>query len=148
LLKIDWRFRLYLQVFVPTGIAVLTGPNRYGTLRVPYVIHAVGPNYWEFEGNESEADRLLRSAYKASLEHAKKHRLAAVGFSLLAAGVFRGRRSLYHILNIAVQTIKDFEGYDALQEISLCAFTEAECKELREIASKLGLLDEVSPSNR
>ena len=104
LLKIDWRFRLYLQVFVPTGIAVLTGPNRYGTLRVPYVIHAVGPNYWEFEGNESEADRLLRSAYKASLEHAKNHRLAAVGFSLLAAGVFRGRRSIHHILNIAVQT--------------------------------------------
>ena len=32
----------------PTGRAVVTGPNQYGKLQTPYVIHAVGPNYWDF----------------------------------------------------------------------------------------------------
>jgi O-acetyl-ADP-ribose deacetylase (regulator of RNase III) len=31
-----------------TGDAVRTGPNRYGELLTPYVIHAVGPNYNDF----------------------------------------------------------------------------------------------------
>jgi O-acetyl-ADP-ribose deacetylase (regulator of RNase III) len=31
-----------------TGDAVRTGPNRYGDLLTPYVIHAVGPNYNDY----------------------------------------------------------------------------------------------------
>ena len=30
------------------GDAVRTGPNQYGELLTPYVIHAVGPNYNDF----------------------------------------------------------------------------------------------------
>ena len=48
----------------PTGRAVITGPNSYGKLHVPYVIHAVGPNYLQFttNGDLSEGDKLLSSA--------------------------------------------------------------------------------------
>ena len=34
----------------PTGHAVTTGPGSYGNLGVPDVIHAVGPDYWEYDG--------------------------------------------------------------------------------------------------
>lgn len=122
-----------------TGSATITGPNTYGTLKTPYVIHAVGPNFWDFIGRESEADHLLRSAYRASLELAKERRLEALGFSLISAGVYRGKTPIRYILDIAVQTMKNFEGYEGLQEIHLCAFTNSESAMLKEIASQSGL---------
>ena len=123
----------------PTGKAKITGPNQYGQLHVPYVIHAVGPNYWNFEGKESKADKLLRSAYKTSLELAKEHRIEAVGFSLISSGAFKGNRSKKHVMKIALQAVKDFEGYDDLKEVHLCAFSEVECDRLEEIVSDVGL---------
>lgn len=58
-----------IPVRCPTGEARMTGPNNdYGSLRVPYVIHAVGPHYRFFPGEEDEADALLRSAYQSSLD--------------------------------------------------------------------------------
>lgn len=44
----------YGKIRCPTGSAVLTGPNQYGSLRTPYVIHAVGPDYRNFAGSASE----------------------------------------------------------------------------------------------
>jgi O-acetyl-ADP-ribose deacetylase (regulator of RNase III) len=122
-----------------TGSATITGPNTYGQLKTPYVIHAVGPNFWDFVGYESDADQLLRSAYRSSLELAKERRLAALGFSLISAGVFRGKKPIRHVLEIAVQSMKDFEGYEELQEIHLCAFTKSESELLIEIAFDAGL---------
>jgi O-acetyl-ADP-ribose deacetylase (regulator of RNase III) len=122
-----------------TGSAAITGPNTYGKLKTPYVIHAVGPNFWDFVGRESEADQLLRTAYLTSLELAKERRLEALGFSLISAGVYRGKKPIQHILDIAVQTIKSFEGYEDLKEIHLCAFTKSESAMLEEIAFRAGL---------
>lgn len=65
----------------------------FSSLHVPYVIHAVGPNYNSLDSLE-EGDSLLESAYATSMVLAAKAGLATVGFSLLSAGIFRGRRSL------------------------------------------------------
>ena len=107
----------------PTGGAVITGPNdNYGKLNVNHVIHAVGPNYWNFDTtntkadedddndgrNFSEPDSLLRSAYQTSLDCAHKANIQSIGFSLLSAGIFRGSRSLDDIMNISVAAIKDW----------------------------------------
>jgi hypothetical protein len=60
---------------------------------VPYVVHAVGPNYNTCR-DEAEGDELLRSAYASAMSVAAKAGIATIGFSLLSAGIFRGRRSL------------------------------------------------------
>mmetsp|Transcript_4844 Transcript_4844/g.11140 ORF Transcript_4844/g.11140 Transcript_4844/m.11140 type:complete len:394 (-) Transcript_4844:1543-2724(-) len=92
-----------------TGGAVVTGPNRYGTLRVPYVVHAVGPAYVRFEGDDySQPDALLRLAYQESLKRCQEEGITDVAFSLLSAGIFRGNRSLHDVLTIAVMAIRDW----------------------------------------
>lgn len=91
----------------PTGSAVITGPNRYGSLAVPFVVHAVGPSYFSFD-NFEEPDQLLRSAYIASLDRCQENGIADVAFSLLSAGIFRGNRKLGTVLQIGVEAIRDW----------------------------------------
>ena len=107
-----------------TGGAVVTGPGDYGSLRVRYVIHAVGPAYLRFSKDEyddneeddddddecefDEPDALLRSAYRESLERCRDEGITDVAFSLLSAGVFRGNRSLREVLTIGVMAIRDW----------------------------------------
>jgi len=129
----------------PTGGAVITGPGDYGSLRVPYVIHAVGPNYAMFDSKQQlpEADRLLASAYRESLERAREIRLEAVAFSLNSSGIFRGNmRSKEEVLRIGVEAVCEFEGYDELQEVHLCAHNTADAAALRDIAADLGLTEQ------
>ena len=107
-----------------TGDAVLTGPapnqSNYGALQVPYVIHAVGPAYFQYE-NFAVPDLLLRSAYQHSLErccttttgdaddtNSGRSTITDVGFSLLSAGIFRGDRTLEEILTISLTAIRDW----------------------------------------
>lgn len=57
------------------GEAVITGPGDYDDLKVPYVIHAVGPNYNAFEEESYEqAHELLSSAYSNTLTVASENR--------------------------------------------------------------------------
>lgn len=123
----------------PTGGAVITGPGSYGTLRVPYVIHAVGPNYMSFGNNLADGDKLLSSAYSQSLERAKEAELEAVAFSLISSGIFRGQRSKKEVLRIGMEAIADFDGYDKLKEVHMCAYSVADSDTLCEIAAELGL---------
>lgn len=106
----------------PTGGAVVTGPGDYGSLNVPYVIHAVGPNYSEY-GNFSKPDARLRSAYQESLERCKERGITDVGFSLLSAGHFRGDRTLKAILTISVKAINDWvaDEMEEEQDQTTCA---------------------------
>lgn len=117
----------------PTGSSVITGPNRYGDLQTPYVVHAVGPNYWDFCGNNeddsmsdsdnddddneenknndneagiSKANDLLISAYQTSLDLAVQHQITEIAFSLLSAGVYRGPLPREMVLRMAVQAIE------------------------------------------
>lgn len=123
----------------PTGDAVITGPGSYGTLGVPYVIHAVGPKYMAFDNNLADGDKLLYSAYSQSLERAREANLEAVAFSLISSGIFRGRRSKREVLRIGVEAIADFGGYDELKEVHMCAYSAEDGDALCDIASELGL---------
>jgi len=142
-----------------TGGAVVTGPGRYGNLRVNYVVHAVGPVYSCFSEAEDEKthdrnDALLRSAYQESLQRCREKGITDVGFSLLSAGVFRGERSLSDVLTIGVVAICDWvieqgktdadpasdndrDGKTSssphrLQSVTLCGYTNKEVNTLIE----------------
>ena len=92
-----------------TGDAVVTSGGPFGSLRCDAVIHAVGPNYHSLpdgEGDELErGDALLRSAYVNSMLRAKEEGCKTIAFSLLSAGIFRGRQSLDTILAISVSAV-------------------------------------------
>ncbi|KAL7552199.1 hypothetical protein ACHAWF_015420 [Thalassiosira exigua] len=120
-----------------TGSAVSTGPNSYGKLHTSYVIHAVGPNYMHYDLDEG--DKLLSSAYNASLDCARVEKIEAVAFSLLSAGIFRGPKSVKEVLGIGMDSILHFEGYAELQEVHMCAFNEKEADILVELAKDMDL---------
>jgi O-acetyl-ADP-ribose deacetylase (regulator of RNase III) len=124
----------------PTGQARMTGPNRYGQLHVPYVIHAVGPAYFAYETHE-EADKLLQSAYCETMELCRANPIQHVAFSLLSAGVFRGDRDLKSVLRLGVSGIRDWvdgsKDVGQLQSVTMCAFSP------REIDILLSVCDEV-----
>lgn len=173
-----WKDRLALpilgeqEVRCHTGSAVITGPNRYGSLRVSYVVHAVGPAYFRFADEMSdddsdtdtkqddsvdfaEPDALLRSAYQESLERCRENGITDVAFSLLSAGVFRGKRSLNDVLSIGVTAIRDWvkdqekanleaaaihstDGGEQpskhpLRSVTLCGFSELEVVALKKV---------------
>ena len=67
----------------PTGNAVITPGFK---LPARYVIHAVGP-VWQ--GGDHGEEKLLRSAYRSSLELAYDYKLESVAFPLLSSGSFR-----------------------------------------------------------
>ena len=64
------------------GSAVITPGFK---LPAKYVIHAVGPRW--YDGNHNEP-KLLYSAYKQSLILAKQNNLHSIGFPLISAGIF------------------------------------------------------------
>ena len=130
------------------GGAVLTGPGDYGDLNVRYVIHAVGPNYNEYDEEEyEESDRKLQSAYQSALKVAHQAGIEQVGFSLLSAGIFKGMRSLEDVLELAVKSIMSW-GREAPQdcavkEVVIFAFTPGETNLLKKICNrKFGIADD------
>ena len=142
---------------IRTGGAVSTGPppegSNYQDLHGHYVFHAVGPDY---RGSRTEAemhrcDQLLAAAYARSMQLARDKHIQYLGFPLLSAGVFKGRRSVEAVLRIAVDTICDQLDDDAeehsadsdhtlanqqadpppLKEVHLVGFSEDEQSTLR-----------------
>ena len=107
-------------------------------MRCDAVIHAVGPNYHSLpdgEGDELErGDALLRSAYVSSMARAKEEGCKTVAFSLLSAGIFRGRQSLDTILAISVGAVAD-GAYEGLERVHLVAFTPGEQRKLKAAAA-------------
>ncbi len=138
-----------ISVRCPTGRAVITGPNNYDKLAVPFVIHAVGPNYSDYNTNDEEmmsmGDELLCSAYTSSMECCMHANLEAVAFSLLSAGVYRGSRSVQDVLRIGLRAICQFGGYEGLKEVYLCGFTTEEVDALVTIATEIGLNEIPTP---
>jgi O-acetyl-ADP-ribose deacetylase (regulator of RNase III) len=121
----------------PTGQAVVTGPGEYGSLKVPYVIHAVGPNYREYADAE-KADELLRSAYQSVLDEAvATPDLTDVAFCLLSAGIFRGSTPLPELLRESVQALAEWEPpaeLTDLKDIYMCGYSVKETKVLEQVA--------------
>ena len=100
-----------------TGEAKITkGYN----LPARFVIHTVGPIY--FEHSPAEAEALLTSCYENSLKLAKEKELKTIAFPLISAGVYGYPQR--DAIRVAVKTIKghavDFE------EITLVLFGERE----------------------
>ena len=113
---------------ITTGGAVLTGPGCYGRLHAANVIHAVGPNYIVLDGvgdSLEDGDVLLSDAYRASMRTAADADIEFIGFSLLSAGIFRGPRSLEHVLRLGMEAIKEC-AYPGLKEVHLVAFMDEE----------------------
>jgi O-acetyl-ADP-ribose deacetylase (regulator of RNase III) len=65
-----------------TGDAKITRGYR---LPARYVIHTVGPIYYR---NKESASRLLRSAYRRSLEVAVEHGLTSIAFPSISTGAY------------------------------------------------------------
>ena len=100
-----------------TGEAKITkGYN----LPARFVIHTVGPIY--FEHSPAEAEALLTSCYENSLHLAKERELKTIAFPLISAGVYGYPQR--EAIKVAVETMKkhrcDFE------EITLVLFGERE----------------------
>jgi O-acetyl-ADP-ribose deacetylase len=127
-----------------TGNAVITGPARFGTIQVPYIVHAVSPNFWNVNINIGE--ELLALAYKRSLDVASHFDstvgtpITQIAFSLLSAGVYKGEIPLERIFEVSVDSIHQwavtYATDGALDEIILCAYTDEECQELTQVTDK------------
>ena len=122
-----------------TGSAVMTGPKSYGTLHVPFVIHAVGPDLRRCKLHEGVY--LLSSAYVNAMKRAAEYLLEAVAFCPLSAGIFRGTSDLKSVLALGLDTISQYAGHSGLKEVHFFAYTEKECDMLLEIANDMGLVN-------
>ena len=84
-----------------TGEAKITAAYK---LDAKYVIHTVGPVYYEHESSESQ--RLLENCYKSSIKLALENSCKKIAFPLISAGVYGYPKA--DALSVAVKTILDF----------------------------------------
>lgn len=86
---------------IQTGEAAITPAF---DLPAKYVIHAAGPVYQQW--NPAESARLLRSAYRSSLELAEKNHCASIAFPLISSGIYGYPKD--QALQVAVSAIREF----------------------------------------
>ncbi|WP_456408083.1 O-acetyl-ADP-ribose deacetylase [Thiolapillus sp.] len=96
----------------PTGEARIT-PGF--DLPAKWIIHTVGP-VWH-GGDQGEAE-LLRSAYRASLELARKHQIRSIAFPAISTGVYGYPKD--QAARIAVETGREFAPF--FDAIIYCCF--------------------------
>lgn len=73
-------------------------------LPAKYVIHAAGPVYHHWNGEENE--RLLRSAYTESLKLACVYNCESIAFPLISSGIYGYPKD--EALQVAISAIRDF----------------------------------------
>ena len=100
-----------------TGEAKITKGYK---LPARFVIHTVGPIYYEH--TPAEAESLLTSCYENSLKLAREKGLKTVGFPLISAGVYGYPQK--DAIRVAVETIKEHAA--DFEEITLVLFGERE----------------------
>ena len=83
-----------------TGSAKITKGYK---LPCKYVIHAVGPRWWD--GKHGERDQLI-SCYRTSLALAKDKKCETVAFPLISSGIYGYPKD--QALRIAIDTISEF----------------------------------------
>ncbi len=102
----------------PTGGARIT-PGF--ALEARHVIHAVGP-VWQ--GGTGDEAGLLASAYRSSLDLAKRHALASIAFPAISTGVYG--YPLGQASEIAVETVGDWLAKEGgLARVVFCVFGDA-----------------------
>ena len=100
-----------------TGEAKITKGYK---LPAKFVIHTVGPIYYEHSPAEAEA--LLTSCYENSLKLAKEKGLKTIAFPLISAGVYGYPQR--EAIRVAVETMKVHAA--DLEELTLVLFGERE----------------------
>ena len=100
-----------------TGEAKITKGYK---LPARFVIHTVGPVY--FEHTPAKAEALLTSCYKNSLKLAKGNGLKTIAFPLISAGVYGYPQR--EAIKVAVETMKLHQ--DDFDEMTLVLFGERE----------------------
>ena len=85
-----------------------------------FVIHTVGPVY--FEHTPAEAEALLTSCYENSLNLAKEKGLRTIAFPLISAGVYGYPQR--DAIRVAVETMKKHT--EEFEELTLVLFGERE----------------------
>ena len=100
-----------------TGEAKITKGYK---LPARFVIHTVGPIY--FEHTPSEAEALLTSCYENSLKLAKEKELKTIAFPLISAGAYGYPQK--DAIRVAIETMKLHQ--DDFDEITLVLFGERE----------------------
>lgn len=85
-----------------------------------FVIHTVGPIY--FEHSPSEAEALLTFCYENSLKLAKGKGLKTIAFPLISAGVYGYPQK--DAIRVAIETMRLYQ--DDFDEITLVLFGERE----------------------
>ena len=85
-----------------------------------FVIHTVGPIYYEHSPAESES--LLTACYENSLNLAKEKGLRTIAFPLISAGVYGYPQR--EAIKVAIETMKLHQG--EFDEITLVLFGERE----------------------
>ena len=100
-----------------TGDAKITKGYK---LPAKFVIHTVGPIY--FEHSPAEAEALLTACYENSLKLAREKGLKTVAFPLISAGVYGYPQR--DAMRVAVETMKLHQ--DDFEELTLVLFGERE----------------------
>ena len=99
----------------PTGEARITKGYR---LPARYVIHAVGPRYWDGRHREPE---LLAGCYRTSLELAVLHELRTIAFPAISCGIYG--YPIPEAARIAADTVAMFLAAERLiQEVTFVCF--------------------------
>ncbi len=113
------------------NVRVRTGDARAtesGNLKVPYVIHSVGPNLSDSEQNLD----MLKAAYTSAIDEAYRKDLVDLAFPIISGGVFRGDYPLKTIIKTAFDAIVGNE--KELKNITFYGFNDNEvtllCREL------------------
>ena len=106
-----------------TGQAKITKGYK---LPASFVIHTVGPIYYEHRPEEAEV--LLTECYESSLELAREKGLKTVAFPSISAGVYGYPQR--EAIRVAVETMKGFAG--EFEELTLVLFGEREFGMARE----------------
>lgn len=96
-----------------TGQAKIT---RGYNLPAKYVIHTVGPIYYEH--SPDEAEQLLAACYQNSLMLALENNIKTIAFPLISAGVYGYPQN--EAIHVAVENMKQY--VDDFEEITLILF--------------------------
>ena len=73
------------------GGSVCTGPGAFGSLKVPYVMHSVGPNYGRLRHlgvTDADGDARLASAYASAFKLAEERELSRLASCMISSGVY------------------------------------------------------------
>jgi len=114
----------------PTGDAVVTTG---GNLKVPYVIHTVGPVYRGGKSNEAE---LLAQAYRNSLQRAREKGVKSISFPSISTGVYGYpiRAASIVALGTVIDFVKTHKGIDVVRFI---LFSEGDLAVYRETLQQM-----------